>query len=242
METMRIQKFLSLAGICSRRKAEEYILQGKVFINNKKVKLGEKVNPQKDRVFFDGREVKAENDLIYYAVNKPVGVTSSLQDVHAKKLVTDLVPSAIKVWPVGRLDRDSSGLIILTNDGELTNELTHPRYKHEKEYQVKVRSFRSENKFNANDIQNIILAFRKGITLYEGKAKCDKIELINFDESKNIITLSMVLHQGWKRQIRRMCEKVGLYVMELKRIRIGKLKLANISDGKYIIVEKEEII
>jgi len=203
-------------------------------------KLGDKVDLDNENIKVDGKIVNFINDFIYYAINKPEGYTSSVSDVNAKKLVISLVPRETKVWPVGRLDKDSCGLMILTNDGELTNQLTHPRYKHEKEYLVTVSNARGPITSQILYDKNIRL--RKGLRLSEGSAKFDKLEVVEIDEKQNIAKLKVVLHQGWKRQIRRMCEKVGLNVIELKRIRINKLLIGDLALGKYKVVQKSDIL
>ncbi len=229
----RLQKILSRFGVASRRKAEELILNKKVLVNNKIAKLGQKVDLKKDIVEVKHRSLSAEagnfrveakeEQAVYYLVNKPVNFTCSVSDKHAKKLITDLVPKNPKVWPVGRLDKNSTGLIILTNDGNLTNKLTHPKFKHEKEYEVAV-----DKKISEKFLQKM----KKGIKLDEGVAKADKIIALN--KNKFII----ILHQGWKRQIRRMCEKLNYKVLELKRTRIGKIKLKDLKEGKFEEIKK----
>lgn len=256
---IRIQKFLSHAGIASRRKSEELIKEGKVRVRdlNKSsdfsiAKIGDKIDPEKDQIFMDGKQIMVMAEHIYYAVNKPVGYTSSVRDVNAKKLVTDLVPKIPKVWPVGRLDRDSTGLIILTNDGELTNLLTHPRYRHHKEYLVKIQIPNDKNQtpvvetygFTTGQVnpKSQIQKLKNRILLTEGWARFDKFEIIDIDEKLNTATIKVELHQGWKRQIRRMCEKVGLLVLELKRTCIAKLQIEDLKEGEYRLVKKSDII
>lgn len=241
-----MQKFLSQAGVASRRKAEVLINEGKVRVGSKSknesdfviAKLGNKIDPQNDIIEVDGKIINQTMQLVYYALNKPVGYTSSLSDIHAKKLATELVPHEPKVWPVGRLDKDSSGLMILTNDGELTNFLTHPKYKHEKEYFIKLKTQNS----NFKTITENLKLLQKPIRLPEGVARFDKIKILKIDQEKNLANLSVVLHQGWKRQIRRMAEKAGFDVLELKRTRIAKLKLADLAEGKYRVIKKSDII
>ncbi|EKD56895.1 MAG: Pseudouridine synthase [uncultured bacterium] len=259
-EKIRLQKFMSQAGVASRRKAEELIRDLRVEICDRekcsKAQIGDKIDPAVNQVKVDGQIIESNQKLVYYAVNKPVGYTSSVRDNYAEKLVTELVPSQPKVWPVGRLDRDSVGLMVLTNDGELTNKLTHPRYRHEKEYLLKIQipicqlADKSQtpvvetNIFTMGQVnpKSKIQKLKKGVILTEGIARFDKLEIINIDEERNIVTIKVVLHQGWKRQIRRMCEKVGLFVLELKRTRISKLELGDIEVGKYKIVSKLDII
>jgi len=238
----RINKFLAQNGFGSRRGVEVLIREEKVKINNKIAKLSDRVDPNDDVVIVDEQVIKPKSEFIYYAANKPVGYTSTVRDEHAGKLVTELVPDDPRVYPVGRLDKNSRGLIILTNDGELANKLTHPRFEHEKEYEVKLKTQNSKFKSSFQNIKLQIQKLKKGIRLDEGLAKADKLEIINLDEKRNIAEIKIVLHQGWKRQIRRMCERAGLEVLDLKRVRIGKLELGDLDEGKYIAINKENIV
>ncbi|OGG87618.1 hypothetical protein A3B87_00685 [Candidatus Kuenenbacteria bacterium RIFCSPHIGHO2_02_FULL_39_13] len=217
-----LQQFLSTAGLASRRAATDLIKQGRVKVNHKPAELGIKIDPKKDRIEYQGKIIKAPEEKVYYLVNKPIGCTSTVKDRHALKKVVDLVPKVPKVWPVGRLDKDSHGLIILTNDGDLTNKLTHPKFKHEKEYIITI---------NKAVTQDLLSKLSKGVKLEEGLARADKINKL--DENK----LSITLHQGWKRQIRRMLGKCGYRVIDLQRIRVDKIKLGNLRIGLYAKVQ-----
>lgn len=214
----RLQKIMSQLGIASRRRAEELILNKKVLVNNKIAKLGDKVEIEKDVIKINNKTLKSKEKLVYYLVNKPKDYTCSVADKHAHKLITQLVPAKPKVWPVGRLDKNSSGLIILTNDGDLTQQLTHPKFGHPKEYQVKV---------NKKIIKEFLDKMVSGVKLDEGTARADKIQRIN--NNSFLITI----HQGWKRQIRRMSRALDYRVVELKRIRVGKIKLGKLKEGEY---------
>lgn len=217
----RIQKVLSRAGVCSRREAEKFILQGKVKVNNSVAVLGDKIEIGLDKIILNNNIIKTQNltsHPVYYLVNKPKGYICTTKDRYAKKMITDLVPELHKIWPVGRLDKDSTGLIILTNDGDLTNKLTHPKFEHEKEYEVVV---------NKKITKDFLDKMEKGVKLKQGIAKVDKIKKI--DDNK----FNVVLHQGWNRQIRRMCGELGYGVVELKRIRIGNIKLGRLKEGEF---------
>lgn len=215
----RLQKIIANAGVCSRREAEKLILSGKVRLNNKIVhELGVKADPEKDEITVIRKKIKPQNNKIYYLVNKPIGYICTVRDKRTKKKIVDLVPKLPRVYPVGRLDKDSSGLIILTNDGDFTQKFTHPKFEHEKEYLVKV-----DKKITKDFLEKL----RKGISMEEGIAKADKI--INVNE----VIFRIIIHQGWNRQIRRMVEKVGYSVVELKRTRIGKWKLGNLAVGQF---------
>ncbi len=225
----RVQKFISSAGVASRRKAEEFIKSGQVFINGKKAKLGDKVDAKKDVVKVYGKIVKPAENKLYIILNKPKGYVVSKIDPKGKKTVFSLLTDDIKtkVWNVGRLDYDTEGLLILTNDGELTQELAHPKYEHEKEYEVTTQEI-------ANDSQ--LEKLRQGVEIATGLTHPAKIKT---KSGKIFITI----HEGKKRQVRRMFSAIGLTVNNLKRIRIGKLHLpANLPLGQYKLVTKEEII
>lgn len=232
---IRLQKFMSQAGVCSRRKAEELIRAGKVLVNDKTAKIGQKVDPENDVVKVDGKIIRPQEKYIYYAINKPVGYTSTVRDKYAKRTVLELVPKEPRVYPVGRLDKNSRGLMILTNDGELAQRLTHPSFEHQKEYLVKCKNVKHNPRL-------ALARLKRGVNLYEGLAKFDKMEIEKFDMENNIIIFKAVLHQGWKRQIRRMCELVGLSVLDLKRTRVVKLELGDLEKGKYKIINREDII
>ena len=232
---IRINKFLAQNGLGSRRGVEDLILAKKVKINNQIAKLSDKIDPAKDKVEVENKIIKPETSLVYYAVNKPVGYTSSVRDVYAEKLITDLAPKEPKVYPVGRLDKDSRGLIILTNDGDLTNQLTHPRFKHEKEYIVKIKS-------QSPDIQSKIQKLKKGVRLTEGLAKADKIAVLDINKTQSAAKIKITLHQGWKRQIRRMCERAGLLLLDLNRTKFGKLDLGDLGEGEHRIIQKCDIM
>lgn len=242
---IRINKYLSGCGICSRRKADEYILAGKISINGETAELGSRVNPEKDTVTFDGKTVKKQNknDFIYYALYKPIGFISSANDEKGRKTVVDLVPKEPRVYPIGRLDRDSSGLIILTNDGELTNTLTHPQYEHSKKYEVIIKT---RNNLAVEELiklkEEIKNKFLSGIKIEGNLMKADEIKIKI--SSQNTMLLNMVIHTGFNRQIRKMCDKVNVDVVSLKRVGIAKLKLSslNLTSGKYIQIEKSEIL
>jgi 23S rRNA pseudouridine2605 synthase len=225
----RVQKYLSSAGIASRRKAEEFIKSGQVSINGKKAKLGDKVDPLKDTVKVYGKLVKPIQEKIYIVLNKPKGYVVSKSDPQHRKTIFSLLPEELrnKVWNIGRLDFDTEGLIILTNDGDLTQELAHPKYEHEKEYEV-------ETQEQPNDSQ--LDELRVGVEIATGTTFPAEVKTRN---GKVLITI----HEGKKRQIRRMFSAVGLTVSNLKRIRINKFILpANLPPGNFVLVKKEEII
>lgn len=225
----RVQKFISSAGIASRRKAEEFIKSGQVFINGKKAKLGDKVNPQNDVVKVYGRVIRPDKQKVYIALNKPKGYVVSKKDPQGRKTVFSLLPDELKnkVWNVGRLDSGTEGLLILTNDGSLTQELSHPKYEHEKEYEVATSILPTESQLDK---------LRQGVQIETGLTYPAKIKL-----KYNMIYIT--IHEGKKRQIRRMFSAVGLEVINLKRIRVNKYILPkNLPPGQYQMIKKEEIL
>lgn len=227
----RLQKFLSNAGIASRRRAETMILAGEITINGKTAKLGDKVDPDKDKILYKGKTVKPEEQMYYIAVNKPRGYISSRFDPNGRKSVYSLLPKDLqnKVWNVGRLDFFTEGLMLFTNDGELTQLLSHPSHEHEKEYEVQLNKDISEIPHGAFE------KLKKGIEVGETFYQPAKIKLAH---GKVYITI----HEGRKHQIRRMFEAVGYKVKSLKRIRIGKLTIDGIFLGKTKMLKKEDII
>lgn len=222
---IRLAKFLAEAGVASRRKAEELILSGKVKVSGHIVKdVATKISPASLEVKVNNQPVILE-EKVYYLVNKPVGYLSSASDPHHHDTVTNLVPKEPRVFPVGRLDKESQGLMILTNDGELAYQLTHPKFEVKKIYLVKV------NKKIEKDLVEKML---QGLRLTEGKARADKVII------KSARELEIIIHQGWKRQIRRMLEKLGYETLRLERIAEGKIKLGRLAPGKYKILSRKD--
>ncbi len=224
----RVQKFISEAGVASRRKAEEFIRSGQVSINGHRAKLGDKVDPEKDEVKVYGKLVKPQERKIYLAVNKPKGYVVSKSDPQGRKTVFSLLPPEIRnqVWNVGRLDYDTEGLIVMTNDGDLTQQLAHPKYEHDKEYEVV-----TDVEPKSAQLEKL----RDGVEIATGMTSPAKIKQRS---GKVFITI----HEGKKRQIRRMFDAVGLGVKNLKRIRINKLSLSDIAPGEYLEVKKSDIL
>lgn len=224
----RLQKILSARGIASRRKAEEFIEQGLVKVNGKVAKLGDKADPEKDEVEVDGSVIESRKDLLYYVLNKPVGVVTTNATREDQKTVKDLLPEGLKgkLFPVGRLDKDSSGLLLLTNDGVLAYRLTHPKFDHDKEYEVEVES----------DMTPAMIAkMEKGMTILGEKTKPTFIERIS---KRNF---RIALTEGKNRQIRRMCQKVGAPVKTLKRIRIMTFADLSLKPGELRELTTNEV-
>ena len=223
---IRLQKFLSEAGFCSRRHGEELIVSGRVKVNGVVVKeLGTKIDPEKDTVEVGGRRIEAKDDLIYIALNKPKGyVTTCSRD--RGKIVLDLIDIPERVYPIGRLDKDSSGLLLLTNDGRLHNILSHPSFDHEKEYDVLV----------SRPVPDEALGkMASGIHLLGSRTRPAEVKRISTEQFR------IVLKEGRNRQIRRMVEKIGNRVKILKRIRISNIRLGGLKEGCWrYLTEKEK--
>ncbi|MEJ2100997.1 MAG: pseudouridine synthase [Desulfobacterales bacterium] len=225
MTEMRLQKFLASAGVCSRRKGERIIKEGRVKVNGVSVsELGSKVDSDKDFVELDGQPVSVNFKPIYIALNKPKGYVSSCYQKN-QKTVLDLVDIPERVYPVGRLDKNSTGLLLLTNDGHLHYRLSHPSFDHEKEYEVTV----------ANPLpEGALRKLAQGLPLMGTKTRPARVKRIS---SRSFL---IVLQEGKNRQIRRMIRKVGNQVTDLKRIRIANIKLGRLPAGRWRFIAKKE--
>ncbi len=235
MEKIRLQKFLANAGICSRRKAEEYILEGKVKVNGKIIyELGMKIDPTQDEIIFDNNVVKLENNKVYILLNKPIGYVTTAKEQFGRPAVTDLVKGVKeKVLPVGRLDMYTSGAIILTNDGDFIYRVTHPKYEVEKTYQVTVRGIVTDDEIeklkNGVKIDNYI----------SGKAK---VKVLKIDEAKNISRIQITIHEGKNREVRKMCKAIGKNVIALHRSKIESIDVKNLALGEWRYLRDEEVL
>ncbi|MGA1361607.1 MAG: pseudouridine synthase [Ilumatobacteraceae bacterium] len=225
----RLQKVLARLGYGSRRACEELIADGLVTVNGEIAELGRRVTAGHDRVEVEGVEIAIEPGLVYYLLNKPTGVVSTVTDTHDRPTVVDLVPGEVRVFPVGRLDMDTSGLIILTNDGVLTNLVTHPSHGVEKEYVAEVRC-------GPGGVDRRALAMlRRGIELEDGVTAPARVG----QPSPGVLRL--VIHEGRNRQVRRMCEAVGHPVVRLSRVRIGPLRDDRLAPGKWRHMTSDEV-
>ena len=227
----RLQKVMAHAGIASRRKSEKLIKQGIVKVNNQVIKEpGFKVNPAKDNITVNGKSISKEKK-VYILLNKPTGYITTTDDPYQRKTVLDLIDDIPqRVYPVGRLDRDSRGLLLLTNDGKLTHKITHPSHEIKKEYLVEIQG--SLTKKDLNKLEN-------GIHLGNRKTAPAKAKIIR-NINKNTI-FSLTITEGRNRQVRRMCEKIGYKVIDLKRIRLNFLTLDGLKEGEFRYLKKEEI-
>lgn len=228
---MRLQKYLASCGIASRRKCEAYILEGKVTVNGEVVQtLGTQVEDG-DEVCFCGKKLTLKEDYVYYMLNKPVGYVTTVQDERQRQTVLDLIEDEIhRVFPVGRLDYNTSGLLLLTNDGDLTYELTHPKHHVNKCYEVKVKGVLTEAAQHA---------LRTGIILEGKKTYPAELKVIKVGAKSTLFHLT--IHEGRNRQVRRMCEAIDYPVLSLKRISVGKLTLGNLEVGTYRSLTTKEI-
>lgn len=230
MEEVRIQKYLADCGVMSRRKAEEEIAAGKVMINGRRALIGQKVRPGKDFVTFQGKTVVPSGKKIYIKLNKPRGYVSTMSDEKGRKCVADLVKNVPeRVYPIGRLDLDSEGLLLMTNDGALANALMHPKSGVEKVYVVKVRTAPDEEQMKKlNGPMEL-----DGYTILPCRVTCPEPAIPT--------KLRFILKEGRNRQIRKMCEQVGLEVTRLKRISEGKVQLGSLRSGTWEELEEKEL-
>ena len=229
---IRLNKFLAQAGVASRREVDKMIAEGRIEVNGQVVQvLGYKIDDEKDRVDVEGRRVEKEEELVYLMINKPPGYLVTLKDNFQRPTIQQLLPSLRKrVFPVGRLDYDSSGLLLLTNDGELAYRLTHPRFKVPKAYLVKVKRDPDPSE---------LTRLEKGIYLDGKKTAPAKIAQIRGDPKKSLLKIE--IYEGRKREVKRMFQAIGHKVLQLQRINFGGLGLGNLKMGKWRFLTRKEI-
>ena len=229
----RLQKFLANAGIASRRKCEELILDGKIEVNGAIVtEIGTKVS-EKDIVKYNGKIVKTEEEKIYILLNKPIGYVTTAKDQFNRDTVLDLIKINKRIVPVGRLDMYTSGALILTNDGEFVNMLTHPKNEIDKTYNVTVKG----NVTN-EDIEQL----QKGVKIDdEYITKPAKVKILKIDKEKNISRIQITIHEGKNRQVRKMCEAINKKVLALHRCKIGNLEIKDLKVGNWRYLTKKEV-
>jgi len=228
----RLQKFLAAAGIASRRNSEELILQGRVKVNGRTVKvLGTKIDPNKDKVHIDGKLLDNKEEHVYLLLNKPKGYISTVKDTRDRKTVMDLLPKHKgRLYPVGRLDSQTTGLLLFTNDGDVTYKLTHPKYEFSKTYRASV---------NGKITYEAVEQLEQGVKLEDGLTAPAKVNVLEIDSDRSL--LEITIHEGKNRQVRRMFEAVGFPVHNLKRISFGFLNLKGLALGKYRMLTPQEI-
>ena len=220
----RLQKLISQAGITSRRAAEELILNGRVTVNGTEVtELGSKADPARDRIAVDGKPLQFREKNLYILLYKPVGYITALKDSQGRPLVTDLLKGVEeRVYPVGRLDYNTEGLLLLTNDGEWANRLMHPRHEVEKEYHVRVRG---------KVLDQQLKRLAGGVELEDGVTAPAQVRMVKSSDQNDWI--SVTIHEGRNRQVRRMCEAVSLFVVRLRRVRYGSLEIGSLKPGQF---------
>lgn len=226
----RLQKVLARAGFGSRRTCEELVSAGRVDVNGETATLGRKVDVRRDTVTVDGVRIGVLPGLVHYVLNKPVGVVTTADDPQGRRKVTDLVPEHPRVFPVGRLDSDTEGLLLMTNDGELAQRLTHPSFGVEKEYLAKVEGVPG---------RAALSSLRTGVELSDGITAPARVTVVGVPRDG---VLRVVIHEGRNRQVRRMCEAVGHPVVRLVRVRVGPLTLSGLEPGAWRELSSKEVL
>lgn len=230
-DKVRLQKFMSECGVASRRKSEELIESGKVRVNGAVASLGDKINPKKDTVTVNGKKIVKQKEHKYIMLHKPRGFITTMSDEMERKCVAQLISDVPqRVYPVGRLDRDSEGLLLFTNDGEFANALTHPKKHVSKTYRVTVRPGITDEQLSA---------ITEGIIIDDRKTVPAEVRVVTKEENR--VVLEIILYEGRNRQIRKMCEQLGLEVARLKRTAIGSVKLGMLKQGDWRELTEDEV-
>lgn len=227
---LRLQKVLARAGLGSRRACEDLIREGRVTVNGRVATLGDRVDPRADRVEVDGGRVPLDPELRYLALHKPRGVVTTARDPQGRPDVSRYYPEGVRVFPVGRLDRDTEGLLLLTNDGELANRLLHPRYGVEREYLAEVEGRPTER---------ALTALRRGVELEDGPARATSARRVGGSGERGAVRV--VMTEGRKREVRRLLAAVGLPVRRLVRVRVGPIRLGRLRPGEVRELEPAEV-
>ena len=228
--TERLQKILSARGICSRRKAEEMIQEGRVTCNGNVAKLGDVADPEMDEIRVDGELLPAATSYVYIMLNKPRGYVTTLSDEKGRPNAAQLIECGVRVYPVGRLDMDSEGLLLFTNDGEFANRLMHPKHEVNKTYRVLVQNFTEAN----------LEKLKQPIELDGYRIRTPEVKLLR-TRDRGQAQLLVTIHEGRNRQVRRMCDAAGMKVLRLQRISEGKLKLGQLESGKWRHLTRKEL-
>lgn len=231
---MRINKYIASCGIASRRKAEELIIENRVKVNGKIVnELSFQINEAEDKVEVDGKAIGLEAELVYIMLNKPEGYVTTVKDQFDRKSVIDLVKGVgARVYPIGRLDYETSGLLLLTNDGDLTYKLTHPKHEVDKTYVATVKGIPNESEINN---------FEKGLYIEDYKTAPAKIKIVKKNIEKNYAVCEIKIHEGRNRQVRKMCRAINHPVMNLRRKAMGKIVLKDVEIGQYRYLTNDEV-
>lgn len=228
---MRLNKFLSNSGVASRRKCDLLIEEGKVTVNGKIVnELGLKINEKKDKVKVEGKDISLPSSFVYIKLNKPKGYACTASDEKGRKTIYDLVDCEERLFSIGRLDYDTEGLIILTNDGDFANAVAHPRFQTEKEYRVTAEGEIKESE---------LAVMRKGVVVDGERMPSARVEKLSYENG--FTKLSVVIDEGQNRQVRRMFEAIGHQIKLLKRVRIGQVRLGGLKRGEYRDLTEEEL-
>lgn len=228
---VRLQKYMADNGIASRRKCEEMIEQGHVKVNGNRARIGDKVDPKRDRVSVNGKKIEAQKKLKYILLHKPRGYITTMQDEQGRKCVAELVSDVgMRIYPVGRLDRESEGMLLMTNDGAFSNAMTHPRRHVPKTYRVTIRPSITDEQINA---------FHNGIEIDGRMTAPAGLRVIEKTEGR--VVCEVILYEGRNRQIRRMFEELGIDVARLKRTAVGSVKLGMLAPGKWRELTEEEV-
>lgn len=231
---MRINKYIASCGIASRRKAEELIVENRVKVNGKIVnELSFQINEAEDKVEVDGKAIGLEEELVYIMLNKPEGYVTTVKDQFDRKSVIDLIKGVgARVYPIGRLDYETSGLLLLTNDGDLTYKLTHPKHEVDKTYVATVKGIPNESEINN---------FEKGLYIEDYKTAPAKIKIVKKNIEKNYAVCEIKIHEGRNRQVRKMCRAINHPVMNLRRKAMGKIVLKDVEIGQYRYLTNDEV-
>ena len=228
----RLQKILASRGVCSRRKAEEFIQAGRVSVNGQAALLGGSADPDVDEILLDGKPLPSAGDYVYILLNKPRGFVTTLSDEKGRKNAAQLVADCgVRVYPVGRLDMDSEGLLLFTNDGDFANSLMHPKHEVNKTYRVLVEGYTPRN----------LERLRQPVTLDGYTIKTPEVSLARTGSQNGRAELLVTIHEGRNRQVRRMCDLAGMKVLRLTRIAEGSLTLGNLPKGKWRYLTAEEV-
>ena len=231
MQNIRLDKFLSEAGFCSKKRAEEFLRLNKVLVNGVSTpEPGKRFDLENAQIIINGKVIEKSEEKVYYLLNKPKGVVSTVSDEHNRPTITSFIPETKRIFPIGRLDENTSGLIILTNDGDFSNLLTHPSFHIPKTYQLTIRGFVPKP---------ALQKLRSGVTLKDGKKLRAKDEIIKKERGNTVLEITM--NEGRNRQIRRMCGKLNLELLALKRVAIRNLSDVNLKVGEFRKLSEIEI-